>query len=128
MHFLFALVVAVVGISLTDWLFFGVMFHDRYLRTPEIWRDIPEGKKIAGSMVFAVISAFVYLRLLSDLGIHDALGLFKLSLCVWLAVSLPQTVTNTIYIKYAPEIVITHSLGWLARIMVTSAAYHFFLM
>src|SRR4051812_9014021 len=123
MHFLFALVAAVVGISLSDWLFFGFAFHDRYLRTPEVWRDVPEGKKIAGSMVFAVVGAAAYLQLLSYLGVHDGEALVRVSLLVWLAASLPQTVTNTIYVKYAPELVITHSLGWLARIVVTAAAY-----
>jgi hypothetical protein len=125
MHFLLALVAAVVGISLTDWFFFGVLYHDRYLLTPEIWREIPEGKKIAGSMVFAVVGAAAYLVLLGELQVQDTQSLVRLSLLVWLIASLPQTVANTIYIKYAPEIVITHSLGWLARIAVTAVAYRF---
>ena len=127
MHFLLALVAATVVISLTDWLFFGVAFHDRYMRTPDVWRQIPEGKKIAGSMVFAVIGVAAYLHLLSYLGIHDVHTLAMTSLLAWLAASLPQTVTNTLYIKYAPEIVVTHSLGWLARIFVAAGAYHLLL-
>src|SRR3954471_9699179 len=125
MHFLFALVAAVVGISLTDWFFFGVLFHDRYMLTPEVWREVPEGKKIAGSMLFAVVGAAAYLVLLGELQPPDIESLVRLSLLVWLIAGLPQTVTNTIYVKYAPELVITHSLGWLARIAVTALAYRF---
>jgi hypothetical protein len=128
MHFLLALVAAVVAISLTDWFFFGVLFHDRYLLTPEVWRDVAEGKKIAGSMVFAVVGAAAYLVLLGQLQLQDTQSIVQLSLLVWLVAGLPQTVTNTIYVKYAPELVITHSLGWLARIAVTAVAYRFLMM
>jgi hypothetical protein len=46
-RYLLALVAATAVISLTDWLFFGVLFHDRYQRTPEVWRirSTPYGRR-----------------------------------------------------------------------------------
>ena len=36
--------------SVTDWLFMGAMFHDRYLLYPEVWRgSLDEGTKIMNS-------------------------------------------------------------------------------
>jgi len=31
--------------SFTDWLFMGVLFHGRYMRFPEVWRDGVRGGK-----------------------------------------------------------------------------------
>jgi hypothetical protein len=35
-RFLLAVVVSGLGASVTDWLFMGVLFHNKYLETPEI--------------------------------------------------------------------------------------------
>jgi hypothetical protein len=34
-----AIVVAGFVATFTDWLFMGVLFHDRYMRYPEVWRE-----------------------------------------------------------------------------------------
>ena len=43
-----AVVAAGVAGSFTDWLFFGMIFHDKYLVHPEVWkkRDKGEGAQI----------------------------------------------------------------------------------
>ena len=56
MRYIIGLIAAVVAISLSDWLFFGVLFHDRYDKTPATWRTIPESRKIADSMSAATRS------------------------------------------------------------------------
>jgi hypothetical protein len=38
MHYGLAVVVALIACSLSDWLFMGVLFHDKYNEHPEIWR------------------------------------------------------------------------------------------
>ena len=45
------------------------------------------------------------------------------ALLVWLAGSLPQTFTSTLFLKYAPAIGVSHSIGWLARALIVGAAY-----
>jgi hypothetical protein len=41
----------------------------------------------------------------------------------WIAVSLPQTLTTTLYVKYSPAFGVSHALGWLARLLIAAAAY-----
>jgi hypothetical protein len=100
MRLLIALIAASIAISITDWLFFGVLFHDRYMQTPNIWREGPESRKIAGSM-----------------------AAFALAVLVWIAASLPQTATNTLYVRYSPILGVSHAIGWLARLVITASAY-----
>ncbi len=123
MRYVVALVASVVVISFSDWLLFGVVFHARYDKTPAIWRQLPEGQRIAGSMLFALIGTAALFRLADHAGAHSVRGLCALTVLVWLAASLPQTVTNTLYVNYDKSLVVSHAVGWLARIAIASAAY-----
>lgn len=123
MRYLLALIVAVLVISFSDWLLFGVLFHDRYDKTPATWRNLPEGRKIAGSMLLAVVGTIAVFALATRFGAHSFNALCALTLLVWLAASLPQTVTNTLYVNYDKALVGSHAIGWLARIAIASAAY-----
>ena len=123
MRYIIALIAAVIAISFTDWLFFGFLFHARYDKTPATWRNIPEGRKIAGSMLLAVIGTVAVFRLADHFGAHSFSDLCALTVLTWVAASLPQTVTNTLYVNYDKAFVVTHSLGWLARIALASVAY-----
>ena len=123
MRFFLALVAATVGISLSDWLFFGVIFHGDYMKTPEMWRAVPESQKIAVSMVFAVLGTAAFLVLAQRTGVHGFGPAIALSALVWLAAGLPQTLTNTLYLKYSARLGVSHSLGWLARLVIAAAAY-----
>ena len=48
-RFVLTVLAATVGTSLTDWLFFGVLFHDRYLAYPEVGEARLENQKQQGS-------------------------------------------------------------------------------
>ena len=122
-RYLIALVAATAAISLTDWLFFGVLFHDRYQRTPELWRATSESKNIAISMVFAAVGVAFFLWLSLHFHVQGFGEAFVVALIVWLAASLPQTATATLYVKYEPVLGVSHALGYLARLVVTAAAY-----
>lgn len=123
MRYVIALIAALVAISLSDWLLFGVVFHDRYIKTPATWRNIPEGRKIAGSMIFALIGTIALFLLADRFGAHTFVDLCPLVVLGWVAMSLPQTVTNTLYLNYDKALVVSHSIGWLARIAIAAAAY-----
>ena len=123
MRLFLALIAATAGISLSDWLFFGVIFHDEYMRTPEMWRAGPESRKIAGSMLLAVFGTAAFLVLAQRTGVHGFGPAMALSVLVWLAAALPQTVTNTLYLKYSARLGVSHALGWLARLVIAAAAY-----
>ena len=123
MRFFLALVAATVGISLSDWLFFGVTFHGDYMKTPEMWRAVPENRKIAFSMLISVVGTAAFLVLAQRTGVHGLGPAIGLSALVWLAAALPQTLTNTLYLKYSARLGVSHSLGWLARLVIAAAAY-----
>lgn len=123
MRYVIALIAATVGISFSDWLFFGVIFHDRYMRTPELWRPTPESRKIAGSMALAVIGTAAFFVLADTFGAHSVGRSMILAILIWAAASLPQTATNTLYLKYAPELGLSQTIGWLARFVIAAAAY-----
>jgi hypothetical protein len=118
-----ALIGASIAISFSDWLFFGVLFHDRYMQTPAIWRAMPESRKIAGSMALAVVGTAAFLFLALSLGVRGFGGAFALAILVWIAASLPQTVTTTLYINYSPAFGVSHALGWLARLLIAAGSY-----
>ena len=123
MRFAIALIVATIAISFSDWLFFGLIFHDRYMTTPDVWRPTPEGRKIAGSMVMAFLGTAAFLVLAEFTDARGAEQAFVLATLAWLAAALPQTITNTIYVKYDRVLAVSHSLGWLARLIIAAAAY-----
>jgi len=123
MRLFLALVAATVGISLSDWLFFGVIFHADYMKTPELWRAVPENRKIAFSMLISVVGTAAFLVLAQRTGVHGFGPAVGLSALVWLAAALPQTLTNTLYLNYSSRLAVSHSLGWLARLVIAAAAY-----
>jgi hypothetical protein len=118
-----ALVAAGVVTSLSDWLFFGVIFHDKYRETPNVWRMTREGTKIMWSTILAVLGAAAFLLLCDRLQVHGFRGAFGVALGVWVAVAVPVTVTNALYVRYAPVLAVSHALGWLARLAIAGAAY-----
>lgn len=122
-HYLLAVVVSGVVTSFTDWFFMGVLFRDRYLAAPEVWRGTPgqpEGSRIFISMLEGLVScaAFIYLCWLTQmLDIKTAL---TLAVIVWLAGPLPLIRTNIAWIRMHPLLGVSHSLGWLARFVVSA--------
>jgi hypothetical protein len=123
-RFLLAVVVSGLGASVTDWLFMGVLFHNKYLETPEIWRakpGQPETANIVASTVIGFVScaSFIYLCYWTGaLSVHNAS--LRMAVLAWLAAPLPLILTNALWIKMHPLIGLSHSLGWLARFVVTA--------
>lgn len=130
--YLAAVLTATVVTSFTDWYFMGMLFHDKYMTHPEIWRAQPGDRKserlaIAWSTLIGLFSCAVFIRLceyLGMLGWHDAVSL---ALGAWLAVALPLLVTNGLFIKIHPLNTLGHSLGWLARLLISAVSAHLFL-
>jgi hypothetical protein len=121
-RFLLAVLVSGLATSMTDWLFMGVLFHKKYLETPELWRNKPgqseTGGIIASSLVGAVsCAAFIYLCVWTGtLGLREVLRIAGIA---WLAGPVPIIFSNIVWIKMHPILGVSHSLGWLARFVVT---------
>src|ERR1700676_3451025 len=121
--FLLAVVLSGLATSITDWLFMGVLFHDKYLATPEIWRlksGQSETRSIALSTLLGVVScaAFLYLCIWRVTPLAYAAAL-HVAFWVWLAGPLPLIFINVVWIKMHPLVAVSHSFGSLARFVVT---------
>jgi hypothetical protein len=125
-RFLLAVVVSGLGASITDWLFMGVLFHDKYLETPETWRGKPGQPEVTNIVVSTVIgfvscAAFIYLCYWTGaLSVHNAS--LRMAVLAWLVAPLPLILTNVLWIKMNPLLGLSHSLGWLARFVVSALA------
>ena len=121
-RFLLAVVASGVATTFTDWLFMGILFHGKYLETPEIWRVKPgqsDTRNIVASSLVGVLScaAFIFLCKWTDaLTVRSELHMAGI---VWIAGPVPIIFSNIVWIKMHPLVGVSHSLGWLARFVVS---------
>jgi hypothetical protein len=112
-----------VATSFTDWLFMGKLFHGKYLETPETWRGKPgqsDTRSIVASSLLGVLScaAFIWLARWTDaLTMRSELHIAEL---VWVAGAVPIIFSNIVWIKMHPLLGVSHSLGWLARFVISA--------
>ena len=119
-----AFVASAVLASFTDWYFFGVLFHDRYRATPGVWNQYKDKKdemrSIAISELFMSISSLVFIVASAHQGWTSLSRAAVAALVAWVMVPVPLLITNEVYIPMSRLIVVSHSLGWLARLLVTA--------
>ena len=87
------LVVALSSViaSFIDWLFMGVLFHDKYMAHPEVWRcGSNDTRKIVVSQLIGVISSAALAVLLARQSHHDLTHDLWLAFAVWLAGAAPS--------------------------------------
>jgi hypothetical protein len=122
-RFSLVVVIASVVTSFSDWLFMGILFHDKYMASPEIWRSSAgsqERRLVIYSQVIGVLScaAFAYLCTQANaLTITRSLGLAGI---VWLAGPAVVLWQMVLWTKLHPLIGASQSLGWLVRFCVTA--------
>lgn len=125
-RFLLTVVVSGIATSVTDFLFMGMLFHDKYSQHPEVWRR-PKGgdpRAIAWStlMGFIVCAMFTFVCYRLNLQIYSVTVTLKLALAVWAMGALPLIISNSLWMKLHPQIAVAHALGWLAKFAVTAVA------
>jgi len=122
-HIFAASIVGAILGSLADWVFAGVLFHDRYQRHPEVWRTGgSETLRIGGAQVLSLLTAVAFVALAVMLGQVDFAGALKLAAMVWLIAPLPMLVTNALFIKIDPLVTVSHAAGWLAKLLLIAIA------
>ena len=126
-----AVLVAGIVSTFTDWLFMGVLFHDRYMRYPEVWRDGIVGGKDRTAVIyscaldFVAAAGIVALCVLADINTFwPAIGV---AFFAWLAGPLVITVTNGFFMKTNWAVVGGHRVGSLVRFLVSGIAAAIFL-
>jgi hypothetical protein len=122
-RFLWAVVLSGFATCITDWLFMGVLFHQKYLATPEIWRlkaGQGETRSISLSTLLGFLSCAALLYLYVGTGTLVVYGaMLRMAALVWLAGAVPIILINIVWIKMHPLLGVSHSLGWLVRFVVT---------
>jgi hypothetical protein len=121
-----ALVGALLG-SLADWLFAGILFHDRYHLTPETWRVGEQKKRIAGAQAMALVTAAAFVALAWKVHQTDLRGALKLGAIIWLIGPLPMLITNALFIRIDNKVTASHAVGWLVKLLLIGAATAWFL-
>jgi hypothetical protein len=125
---LVAIIVGGTAATFTDWLFMGVLFHERYLRYPEVWWPVQGGNNavpiIKSALVGYAGTAGVVL-LCWTANAHALQDTLPIAVLAWLAGSVPVLITNGFFIKIDPLVTCAHLAGWLARALLAAAAFTF---
>ncbi len=124
-------VVAAILISglvaiLTDWLFMGVLFHESHNSYPEIWWPGVRDGETRSAMIWSVVLGFVMsagvVALCAVSGadsVWDGLGIGFLA---FLAGPLVIVLRNAQFVKSDVWLILSYSLGYLARKLIAGAA------
>ena len=109
--------------SMADWLFAGILFHDRYFRHPEVWRSgLGDRRRIVIAQGLALLTAGAFVALAAKLGQTDPSGALKLAAMIWLIAPLPLLLANSLFIKLDPMVTASHAAGWLVKLLLCGAA------
>ncbi len=121
--------IAVAGTigSFTDWLFMGVLFHERYNRYPEVWwpglrQKAADTRAIIIASALGYVSAAGVILLCLFTGSTSLDGALIIATLAWIAGPLVMQVTNGFWIKFDPWLTLSHSLGYLARFLIAGVA------
>jgi hypothetical protein len=121
-----AVIVGLVLASLADWLFAGVLFHDRYQTYPEVWRfrgANPKALIAAQALTLPTVAGLVILIVWTRMTLLPAA--LTLALLVWTCAAAPPIIANGIYIKIDRRVVASHCLGWLLKLGLVATATSF---
>ena len=120
MRILLALVVANVVVSVSDWFFFGVLWHKKYNAHPEVWRrpagGVGEGRAVALSALVGALTPTAFILLCTSVGVVHLQQTLLLGLGVWLMGPIPMWCWSYVFMKLHPLILAAGILGWLVRL------------
>lgn len=122
-HFLVAVVLSGIAGSFADWFFAGVLFHDKYMVYPEVWRPTlrqNDARPIAWSMILGFVTYAAFMAACVVFNIHGYRSGLQFAVLLWLMIPVPLTITNALFIKLHPLIVVSHSLGWLTKLVIAA--------
>lgn len=111
---------------LTDWLFMGLLFHDAYNSYPEIWWPGVRDGETRTAMIWSVLLGFVMtagvVALCAVAGVGSLWGGIGVGFLAFLAGPLVIILINAQFVKTDVWLMLSHSLGYLARMLIAGAA------
>ncbi len=125
-HYWAALVAGFLLAGLVDWVFAGVLFHDKYQAHPEVWRfNGPNPRALMAAQALTIPTVVGVITLMQITASTAIIPALTIAVLVWVTAAAPAILANGLYIKLHPAIVITHTLGWLVKLAaIASAASH----
>jgi hypothetical protein len=121
-----ALAVSVAGTFLADWFFGAVLFHEKYLAFPEVWRrptgGVGEGRAIGMAAAVSLLTPVGFFLAANWLGLAGDPRALGFATGIWLIVPVPLLVTNHLFMKLHPFVTVGHAIGWLVKLMICAAA------
>lgn len=126
-----AILAAGIASTFTDWLFMGMLFHDRYMKYPEVWRDgIRDGKDRSAviyscALDFVAVACIIGICVLAD--IHTLWPAVEVALLAGIAGPVVMMITNGFFMKLDWAIVGAHSVGYVVRFLLAAIAVAIFL-
>lgn len=130
-QYIVAVVVAVFASSLSDWYFMGVLWHDKYLAHPEVWRRPAGGKgenlAVAWAQLLSILTCGLFIHVAAASGQLAWWPAVRLACGIWLMVPVPLLITNALFIKIHPLNTLASLLGWLAKLLICAIAARLFL-
>jgi hypothetical protein len=119
-----AVIAAGIVSSFTDWLFMGVLFHERYNLYPETWwpRSKSEPMPILYSCALGLVTSAAVAALCVLANVDGVAGGIEIGFIAWLAGSFVQVATTQIWIRIDPLVSLAHGLGYLARFLIAGVA------
>ena len=126
LNLLWAILAGALLGSLADWLFAGVIFHERYQVYPEVWRQGNERGRIAAAQALCLVTSAAFVLLAWKMHQTDARGALKLAAMVWLIGPLPMLLANAMFIRIDRLVTVSHAIGWLAKLLLIAAAAAYF--
>ncbi len=122
-RYIAAAVAGLVLAGLADWLFAGVLFHDRYQTHPEVWRiNGPNPRALIAAQALTIFTVLGLIALMAWTGRTSLGDSLLIALVIWLIAAAPAVIANGLFIKIDPMVVVSHSVGWLVKLALIAVA------
>jgi hypothetical protein len=114
-----AVVAGLIVASLMDWLFAGVLFHERYQAHPEVWRiNGANPRALIAAQALTIPTVIGLVALMRFTGEIRLLPALEIATLVWLIAAAPAILANGIYIKIHPLVVASHTVAAAASLIL----------
>jgi len=120
-RYLLLVVIASGVTAFSDWLFMGVLFHDKYMAAPEMWRypaGSSERRLVIYSQLIGTLSCGAFAYLCAQEHVLTIPGILRMAVIAWLAGPIVVIAHMVLWTKLHPLIGASQSLGWLVRFIV----------
>ena len=121
-----AIVAAGLLATLTDWLFMGVLFQERYKKYPDTWwPGVAKGNE-RGAIVFSSALGFVtaaaVVLLCFYAGVHGLKGALIVAGLAAAAGPLVIAPTTGLWVRIDPAVTLAHTMGYVVRFLLAGIA------